>query len=117
MRLCTSYPTQQSAYKSVESDRGAILAHSIGWLAAALVADPQRLIIGLPWYVSVALAIGTLVPLAWIYFIALTVRAVLAKKWPASAIAMSLLGGLAFAFYTPFEYYWRIMLWPFASMP
>lgn len=95
---------------------GLILAHSVAWLSAALAADPQRLILGLPWYLSCALAIGTIVPFAWIYLVAVTARAAFNGAWPTSALAMSTAGVLAFAFYIPFEFYWRIMLWPFASI-
>ena len=37
-----------------------ILIHSVSWLRAVLVADPQRLKFGSPWYLTVALGIGTI---------------------------------------------------------
>ncbi|MBV9761307.1 MAG: serine hydrolase [Acidobacteriaceae bacterium] len=114
--VCALFIQRKSGnLRALRVTAGLILAHSVGWLAAALAADPQHLIIGSPRYLACALAIGTLVPLVWIYLVAVTVRAIFTKRWPASALAISAAGALAFAFYIPFEFYWRIMLWPFAS--
>ncbi len=93
-----------------------ILAHSIGWLAVALAADPPHLILGLPWYLWCALTIGTIVPFVRVYLVIVTARAALNKAWRTSVLVWSTVGAVALAFYIPFEFYWPIMLWPFASI-
>jgi hypothetical protein len=56
----------------------AVLLHSVLWLGAALLVDPQRLILGLPWYLIGALSFGVVVPFVWVYLAVATVRAIFA---------------------------------------
>ena len=90
----------------------AILIHSISWLGAALVADPQRLILGLPWYLKAALAFGTVVPLVWVYLAASTCRGLIKRSWPASVALGRLAATLGLALYIPFILYWQLLALP-----
>src|SRR5262249_25652314 len=88
----------------------AVLLHSVMWLGAVLAADPQRLILGLPWYLIGALAFGAAVPLVWIYLAAATARAVVAGNSPARVRLVSVLLTGIFALYVPFIFYWRLTI-------
>jgi len=90
----------------------AILIHSISWLGAALVADPQRLILGIPWYLTAALAIGVVVPLAWLYLAASTCRLFIKKSCPLWVRLNATLAALGLGLYIPFIMYWQLTALP-----
>ena len=90
----------------------AVLIHSVGWLGGALVADPQRLILGLPWYLVAALSFGCAVFLIWLLLAASTVRELIRKSMPFSMRFASVILSAAFAFYLPFIVYWRLTILP-----
>lgn len=86
----------------------AILIHSIAWLGAVLVADPQRLIRGLPWYVTAALAFGAVIPLMWVSLAVSTCVDIFRKSWTRVEVSMAIVLGL----YIPFILYWQLTLLP-----
>jgi hypothetical protein len=90
----------------------AILIHSVSWLAAALVADPQRLILGIPWYLTVALAFGAAVPLLWAYLAISTSQGIVSKSWSTSDTLVRLLMTFCLGLYIPFVLYWQLALLP-----
>jgi CubicO group peptidase (beta-lactamase class C family) len=90
----------------------AITIHSVAWLGAALAADPQRLILGLPWYLIGALAFGTVVPLVWIYLAATAVRALVTGAWPMPLRVAAALTAALSALYLPFTLFWQLTLLP-----
>jgi hypothetical protein len=87
----------------------AILIHSVSWLGAVLVADPQRLILGIPWYVTAALAFGAVVPLVWLYLAASTCRGLIKRSWPTSAALSRVAATLGLALYIPFILCWQLI--------
>ena len=90
----------------------AIVIHSVTWLGAALVADPQRLILGLPWYLIGALAFGAVVPFVWARLAVSTAKAILTATSPLSFRVTSMFATVAFALYVPFILYWRLTILP-----
>jgi hypothetical protein len=90
----------------------AILIHSVGWFGAALMADPQRLILGVPWYLKAALMFGAVVPVAWAYLAASTLRGIVHRSWPLSAALGRVAATLAFSLYIPFALYWQLFMAP-----
>jgi len=83
----------------------AILIHGVAWLGAILLAEPQRLILGAPWYLTFATSIGTIVPVAWLYLVVtifLNRPATLPEAFRQLSLAL-LLGS-----YIPFKFYWHI---------
>lgn len=89
-----------------------IIIHSVCWLGAALVADPQRLILGNPWYLTATLTFGAAVPLVWAYLAVSTCRGVVRKSWPTSDTLCRLLATFGLALYIPFVVYWQLALLP-----
>ncbi len=90
----------------------AILMHSVFWLGAVLAADPQRLILGNPWYLTIALAFGAGIPLVWAFLVASTCRG-LAKRSSPTAHPLSLvLTTLGLGLYIPFTAYWQLTALP-----
>ena len=87
-----------------------ILIHGVSWLAAALLADPQRLILGNPWYLKTALAFGTVVPLVWLYLIASTCWGLLKKSYVIAHSLNAVLTTLGLGLYIPFIAYWQLIL-------
>ena len=90
----------------------AILIHSVSWLGAVLVADPQRLILGNPWYLTAVLVFGTLVPLVWVFLVASTCRGLTRASYPASHWLSAILAALGLGLYIPFILYWRLTVLP-----
>ena len=86
----------------------AILIHSVSWLGAALVVDPQRLILGIPWYLGAALAFGAVVPVVWVFYAASTCRLLIGKSYPASKALRATLTGIGLGLYIPFIMYWQL---------
>jgi CubicO group peptidase (beta-lactamase class C family) len=89
-----------------------ILIHSVSWLGAALVADPQRLILGNPWYLSGALAFGTVVPLGWVFLVASTCWGFVRRSYPAAHRLSVVLTTLVLGLYIPFIAYWQLIALP-----
>jgi hypothetical protein len=89
-----------------------ILIHSISWLGAVLVADPQRLILGSPWYLTVALGVGTLVPLAWLCLAASTCWGLFKRTYAPAHPLSAVLITLALGLYLPFISYWQLTALP-----
>jgi hypothetical protein len=81
-------------------------------LGSVLVADPQRLILGLPWYLMIALGFGAVVFLAWFYLAVATARELFRKSMPLPLRAACVFFAGAFALYLPFIDYWRLTLLP-----
>ena len=77
-----------------------------------LAADPQRLILGFPWYLLGALGFGSVVFLTWLYLAFETTRELLRKSIPLSLRGASVVFTAAFAFYLPFVVYWRLTILP-----
>ena len=72
--------------------------------------DPQRLILGIPWYLTAALAFGKLaVPLAWLYLAASTCQGLIKNSWRKSEALSRLLLTTSLAFYIPFALYWKLI--------
>jgi len=90
----------------------AILTHSVSWLGAALVADPQRLILGIPWYLAAALAFGAVVPLVWIYLAASTCWGLFKKSYPTVNALSVVLTPAGLGLYIPFTAYWQLATLP-----
>jgi hypothetical protein len=90
----------------------AIAVHSIAWLGAALVADPQRLILGLPWYLTGALILGTVAPLVWVYLAVATGSAIVTGAWPLSLRVIAVFATPTFALYLPFILFWQLTILP-----
>jgi hypothetical protein len=90
----------------------AILIHSGSWLGAVLVADPQRLILGNPWYLTVALALGTVVPLVWAHLAASTCWGLVKKSYPTAHALSGVLTTLGLGLYIPFTAYWQLTALP-----
>jgi CubicO group peptidase (beta-lactamase class C family) len=90
----------------------AILIHSVAWLGAALVADPQRLILGIPWYLKASLLFGALVPPVWIYLAASTLRGIVGRSWPLPAALGRVAAMAALSLYIPFALYWQLFTAP-----
>jgi hypothetical protein len=78
---------------------GAVVLHSVAWLGAALVADPQRLIVGAPWYLSAALAMGWVVAAAWVCLVIVALGRGRRKL---------LVGAGVFALYFPLLRMWNV---------
>ena len=76
----------------------AVLLHSVCWLGAALIADPQRLILGTPWYLGASLALGWVAAAVWVHL------AFAALRGPKALFA----GMALFAFYFPFVRIWNL---------
>ena len=93
-----------------------VLLHSVLWLGAAVLYDPQRLILGLPWYLIGALTFGAVVPFVWAYLAVSTVRAIFAASSPLSLSVSSLFATATFALYVPFILYWRLTVLPLLGM-
>jgi len=89
-----------------------MLIHSISWLGAVLVVDPQRLILGEPWYLKGALAVGTVVPLVWAFYAASMCRLLIRKSYPSSNPLSAILTALGLGLYTPFIMYWQLTSLP-----
>jgi CubicO group peptidase (beta-lactamase class C family) len=85
-----------------------ILIHSVSWLGATLVADPQRLILGTPWYLNVALALGTVVPFVWAYLATSTCWALAKKSYLTAGRLSGVLTTLVLGLYIPFIAYWQL---------
>jgi CubicO group peptidase (beta-lactamase class C family) len=96
----------------LRSMAAAILIHSVSWLGAALLADPQRLILGNPWYLKMALAFGTLVPLLWAYLAASTSWGLLKKSYAGAHPLSAVLTTLGMGLYIPFIAYWQLVALP-----
>lgn len=78
----------------------AVLTHSLAWLGGVLIADPQRLILGLPWHLMAALIFGiTAVPAAWLY----TAWQAIVKPHFAAIWATPI-----YTVYLLFTYYWNL---------
>jgi len=90
--------------RSVRWMAAAIAIHSLGWLGAVLAADPQRLILGKPWYLQVALLFGALVPVVWVYLAGTTCWALVKKRDAGWDVLITLGLGL----YIPFILYWQL---------
>ncbi len=90
----------------------AVLLHSVAWLGSVLAADPQRLILGFPWYLLGALGFGSVVFLTWLYLAFAITRELLGKSMPLSVRGASVVFTAAFAFYLPFIVYWRLTILP-----
>lgn len=90
----------------------AILIHSASWLGAALVADPQRLILGNPWYLTAALAFGAVVPLVWACLLASMCWGLIGKSYSTSNPLSALLTALGLGLYIPFIMYWQLTALP-----
>jgi len=90
----------------------AILIHSVSWLGAVLVADPQRLIVGIPWYLAVALAFGAVVPLGWVILAASTCRGLAERSHPTAHPLSAVLTTLGLGLYIPFTMYWQLTALP-----
>ena len=95
----------------------AILIHSICWLGAVLVADPQRLILGNPWYLTVALVFGTVVPLVWAYLAASTCWGLVKKSYSTAHSLTAVLATLVLGLYIPFTAYWQLTAVPVLYAP
>ena len=89
-----------------------ILIHGVSWLGAALLADPQRLILGNPWYLKIALAFGTVVPLVWACLIASTCWGLLKKSYVTAHSLNAVLTTLGLGLYIPFIAYWQLIAPP-----
>jgi len=98
--------------KGIRWMAAAILIHSISWLGAVLVADPQRLILGSPWYLTVALGVGTLVPLVWLCLAASTCWGLFKRTYAPAHPLSAVLITLALGLYLPFISYWQLTALP-----
>lgn len=74
-----------------------MLIHSLVWVGAALIADPQRLILGIPWYLNIALSLGLFVAVAWLNLLFRTIR----EKRSFYAVA-------TYALYFPVLWMWNV---------
>jgi hypothetical protein len=81
-------------------------------MARVLGADPQRLILGLPWYLLGAPGFGSVVFLTWLYLAFAITRELLGKSMPLSVRGASVVFTAASAFYLPFIIYWRLTISP-----
>ncbi len=90
----------------------AILIHSVCWLGAALLADPQRLMLGNPSYLTAVLAFGSTLPFLWSYLAISTCQGVVRKSWPIPDALSRLLATFGLALYIPFVVYWQLALLP-----
>ena len=90
----------------------AILIHSVSWLGAVMVADPQRIILGNPWYLTVALAFGTAVPLVWVFLVVATWRGLIRKAHSTPYVVSARLTILVMGLYIPFIVYWQLTSLP-----
>jgi hypothetical protein len=86
---------------------GVVLIHGVAWLGSVLWADPQRLILGPPWYLRCSPAFGAVVPVVWIYLAVATVRMTAKGKSGVFLPVVSACFAAAFALYLPFIHYWR----------
>jgi hypothetical protein len=89
-----------------------VLVHSVWWLGAALIADPQRLILGNPWYLTAGLAFGAAVPFGWILFVGSMCRDLSGTSYPASRLLSRGLTALGLGLYIPFILYWQLTSLP-----
>ncbi len=94
----------------------AVVIHSCSWLGAVLFTDPQRLILGIPWYLAVALAFGMAVPVLWLYLFGTACVAVWKRSWPLSAASGRMLATVILALYVPFVWYWHLTILPLLRM-
>lgn len=90
----------------------ALIAHSCLWLGAVLFADPQRLILGIPWYLSVALAFGVIIPLLWLVLFGSTCAALWRRDWPMPVVCGRVLAMILLALYLPFIWSWHLTILP-----
>ena len=90
----------------------ALILHSCLWLGAVLFADPQRLIIGIPWYLTVALTVGMTVPLLWLFLFGSTCAALWRRKWPISVACGRVLATALLSIYLPFIWFWNLTILP-----
>jgi CubicO group peptidase (beta-lactamase class C family) len=89
-----------------------ISIHSVSWLGAALFADPHRLILGNPWYLTGALAFGTVVPLGWVFLVVSTCRGLFRRSYPTAHRLSAVLTTLVLGLYVPFIAYWQLIALP-----
>jgi hypothetical protein len=89
-----------------------ILIHSFSWLGAVLIADPQRLILGYPWYLTAALAFGTVATLVWVFLVASTCRDLVTRSQLTAHPLSAVLTMLALGLYIPFTAYWQLTALP-----
>jgi CubicO group peptidase (beta-lactamase class C family) len=75
------------------------LLHSVGWLAAVLIAGPENLIFGLPLALKSLLWIGTVAPLLAIAGIYLAWR---------NETALAIASAVVLICYVPFVFYWNL---------
>ena len=90
----------------------AVIAHSFLWLGAVLLSDPQRLILGIPWYLTVALTFGMIVPLLWLLLAGSICAALWRRSWPTSVACGRVLATVLLAFYFPFIWSWHLTILP-----
>ena len=110
--IATLWATRRNeAMRPMRWTAWAILLHSVSWLGGALVVDPQRLILGIPWYLAAALAFGAVVPLAWLYLAVSTCRLFIRKSCAAVRLSATA-GTLSLGLYTPFIVYWQLTALP-----
>jgi len=86
-----------------------IAIHSVAWLGAVLAADPQRLILGLPWYVSAATSAGWLCLAPWLMLAATTAIAVRNRSVSRGQGLGLCAATIGLGWYVPFLWYWRIV--------
>jgi CubicO group peptidase (beta-lactamase class C family) len=87
----------------------AILLHSVGWLAAMLIADPQRLILGLPWYLEGALWFGWSVPFLWVCLAVAVLQGAIRNSWTRSGALWRVVTAGLLGLYVPFCLYWQTL--------